>query len=88
MEAAGVNETLVEHWMGHKLPGTIDACFFSPENQEQIYMNAYPRIALCHRETASEVHSRRLGVCRLGERQDPDQEARLTEKRANLSIRT
>jgi integrase len=46
MKAAGVNDTLVEHWMGHKLPGTIDAYFFSPENQEQIYMNAYPRIAL------------------------------------------
>jgi len=46
MKAAGVNDTLVEYWMGHRLPGTIDAYFFSPENQEQIYMNAYPRIAL------------------------------------------
>jgi integrase len=46
MKAAGVNDTLVEHWMGHKLPGTIDAYFFSPENQEQEYMRAYPRIAL------------------------------------------
>jgi integrase len=46
MKAAGVNETVVEHWMGHKLPGTIDAYFYSPEGEEQIYMNAYPRIAL------------------------------------------
>jgi integrase len=46
MKAAGVNETLVEFWMGHKLPGQIDPYLFSPENQDQIYMTAYPRIAL------------------------------------------
>jgi integrase len=46
MKAAGANETLVEYWMGHKLPGQIDPYLFSPENQDQIYMGHYQRISL------------------------------------------
>jgi integrase len=45
MKAAGVNDTIAEFWMGHKLPGEKDGYLLSPENQEQIYMSAYPRIA-------------------------------------------
>lgn len=46
MKAAGVNDTIVEFWMGHKLSGEKDSYLLRPENQEQIYMTAYPRIAL------------------------------------------
>jgi hypothetical protein len=46
MKAAGVNDTIVEFWMGHTLPGVKDSYMTRPENQEQIYMTAYPRIAL------------------------------------------
>jgi len=46
LKASGVNDTLVEWWMGHKLSSSIDPYFFSPENQESIYMGAYPRISL------------------------------------------
>jgi integrase len=46
MKAAGVNDTIVEFWMGHTLPGVKDGYMTRPENQEQIYMTAYPRIAL------------------------------------------
>ena len=60
MKAAGVNETLVEAWMGHKLPGTIYAYFFSPENQDQIYMNTYPRIALEEPTSTVELQKQQL----------------------------
>ena len=46
MKAAGVNDTIAEFWMGHTLPGEKDGYMTRPENQEQIYMTAYPRIAL------------------------------------------
>jgi len=60
MKAAGVNDTLVEYWMGHKLPSSIDGYFFSPENQEQIYMGAYPRISLKEERSPEDLRRQQL----------------------------
>ena len=60
MKAAGVNDTLVEYWMGHKLPAQIDPYLFSPENQDKIYMSAYPRISLKGEQDLEKLRKQQL----------------------------
>jgi hypothetical protein len=60
MKAAGVNDTLVEYWMGHKLPAQIDPYLFSPENQDKIYMSAYPRISLKGEQNLEKLRKQQL----------------------------
>jgi hypothetical protein len=46
MKLAGVNDTLVEYWMGHKLPEAKAAYLVPPiEKQAEVYMRAYPQLS-------------------------------------------
>jgi hypothetical protein len=46
MKLAGVNDTLVGYWMGHKLPEAKAAYLLPPvEKQAEVYMRAYPQLS-------------------------------------------
>ncbi len=47
MKLSGVNDTLVEYWLGHSLPAEKDAYFVPPEDKQlEIYKQNYSNISL------------------------------------------